>query len=191
VYKSFKANDWVLKRVRASTHRILTKAERKNASLSVSNAFCIGTIRQYCPQVNEYLVVFDEDQMQPKWVQALKGTMEVTISEFDSQLSLSSGQESTAVHGTRGGDMTSVCELCERSCEKSADNVLVCSQCHLSVHDYCIPNKSEFKLLNDGTPSLKKTLNWKCWKCCGELTFFDCLSCFSYNWCLFFSLPWL
>lgn len=154
--KLLKGDDWLGLRLRAPTHRILTKAEKRNQyqQAPVESAYCTGTVKAFCPLVHEYLIVFDEEQLQPQWVD-LKGKVELLVGPTQLQVSKSAVCEQ--IHGSEQ------CTLCNYSCVDS--DAVQCTQCQTFCHSYCIP-PTGLRPLNEIV--LKKG-NWKCWKCCGKL----------------------
>lgn len=69
-------------RVRAETHRALSKNERiryQVGNATINKAFCFGTITNFCPSTNECFVVFDVPTLQPQWVTCIKGQIEILV----------------------------------------------------------------------------------------------------------------
>lgn len=174
--------------MRAPTHRILTKAEKKslaNVLSPIDSVFCTGSVRRYCSQTNEHFVVFEEDKLQPQWVLATKGNIEILVSTSsnDSNNSTTPAQtkvedstvatkSSTTIVTRRGGEHTSsavvssaLCQLCDLLVEGVEGNLL-CSSCPAVFHSYCWPTNDAFKILNES--SAVKRNSWKCPQCSGE-----------------------
>lgn len=96
-----KGEDWVGVRVRAETHRALSKNERIRYSVgnaTINKALCFGTITKYCPSSNECFVVFDVPGLQPQWVTCVKGQVEILVgaSEYSSANALLTNSETSS-----------------------------------------------------------------------------------------------
>ncbi len=161
--KLLKGKEWLGLRVRTPTHRVLTKAERRNQGQqgSVESAYCTGTVKTFCPLINEYFVVFDEDQLQPQWVD-FKGKVELLLGPSGLQDSTETRKQDPEV--SININVNSNCLLCEVSCEDS--DHLQCIQCQILCHSYCIPPPNGLRPVNE--VATKKS-GWKCWNCCGKL----------------------
>ncbi len=134
-------------RVRAPTHKFLTRDELKSIrqQSTSAQAFCLGTIINYCPNIDKHFVCFDGEKLQPKWVTCEKGQVEVI-------------PEKCIIEANH---LLNACALCYCPFDQF-DLVWKCEKCKLQCHENCYPDG--LMPLNDAKA---KSGTWKCWNCLG------------------------
>lgn len=178
VYSILTGEQWIGLRVRASTHSVFADADSGGNSSAAGDvrygnrrqsnnpavphhpaqeAMCTGTVVQYCGVTNQHFIVFDDEGLQPQWVTAQKGVMDVLIGPGEwlppsaaSELALRSPKGRTDCH------LCGLSLLNEDGSPPLAADVRHCDCCSLVCHTYCVPSFS----LNQENPT-----GWTCWNC--------------------------
>lgn len=180
VYNALIGEQWIGLRVRASTHSVFSEGADLASSSSSSDgkhysnrrhhtnggggataeAMCTGTVIHYCGVSNQHFIVFDDEGLQPQWVTAQKGVVDVLIGPGET-LPPSAASEIALRTLKAEGD----CALCglsvlnEDGTLQSSD-VKHCRCCSLVCHGYCTPLFTSYALENEP--------HWTCWNCNGK-----------------------
>ena len=145
------------------------------------SAFCVGTVSQYCPSIDQHLVLFDELVLQPQWVSCNRSTVDLLAGYPASAAVLPPPRPKTLIfeEGEESIRANSICMVCELRLD--ADQ-LSCSTCARNCHRRCLPPlKFPAPVAPSMTPTVgrKKTnalrasalTTWTCWSCVGNKYF--------------------
>lgn len=204
-FKVLHGRDWIGVKVRTDTHAIVRKeiSTRKishsesEALLNPETVKCVGYIAQFCPNLNQCLVIFDNSELQPKWLACEKGQIEVIPERivFPQEIPVPSRKievaEKEIIVGSeeREDDEREVsevsrapapplqapcngrCLLCNRI-PVPLDLVFKCYDCKAICHETCAPPQDFLPLNSDlaSSKAAKLPFRWKCWNCKGDLS---------------------
>ena len=106
----------------------------------------LGTIAQYCPSLDQHLIVFDEDVMQPQWISVGPETVDILIGPpTDTSIA---GPSTAYLRSQTEKPEKKYCDMCgcgqehvdETNINVDLKNVLqTCAVCTHSYHPYCCP----------------------------------------------------
>jgi hypothetical protein len=169
--------DWIGIRIRAETYvvpgkeqqQLLSKKTKSSFSLNnevtqIETANCFGYVLKYCGNIDQHFAVFDEIQLQPKWVSVEKGVSDIDI--FPERV------EETLYAEPQ--DFQKFCLLCHLA-PSPTDLVLKCVTCKSICHESCTPPNEEFLAIHE---LRVKPFKWKCWNCKGTSVAFNEFSVF-------------
>lgn len=186
-YNALIGEQWIGLRVRASTHSIFGEAGdlasssssndgrhysyRRAAShvestVGATKAMCTGTVVQYCGLTDQHFVVFDDEGLQPQWVVAEKGVMDILIGPDEALPASPAGELALRPEkGPRDCVLCGLAMLSENGTPLTSD-FKSCSCCSLICHTYCAPS-----LILEP----EDQAGWVCWNCNCKLL---CIFCY-------------
>jgi hypothetical protein len=159
-FERLQGDKWIGMRVRTSTHRI---KDSESDAIPVS-AKCVGTIVNYCPNTDRHLVIFDQDLLQPQWIQMnteSNGKRDVELLLAPDEVMEDASEAFHRCQGPVGAHDCGLCGLGTSDQDRLPASQLTalhsCQSCNQHYHSYCYPE------VDDTVPSFWRY--WCCWKC--------------------------
>lgn len=192
-FERLSCNDWIGLKVFASTCRVSSNHYSRDPTISGPLVEkCLGTISEYCPNLDKHLIIFDDDTLQPKWVSCnglYRNRNAHNRPEFELYFMSNSlnADDDNIIDSSDAYLRTQIplnedenlnprdCRLCRLGesdkdvLEPQYDFLQTCCKCNISYHQYCMPSYlfpylSKLKKQFTGIDNNgKKT--WWCWKC--------------------------
>lgn len=135
-------------------------------------AYCVGTVKEYCPSLNSHFVVFDEPPLQPRWLVCQRNCVDILVGQ--------PGPPGTALEervsdNDEDYNGPSNCSLCRRDAAAAAAagaETLSCVSCRKLCHSYCLPPltfpDAAAVAKKERASSAQLASSWRCWDCIGE-----------------------